>query len=54
MNDKDEENLYEIQLSARELVLVIMAMSASNVPMNLQKETFELVQRFRNTLDGTT
>lgn len=42
--------MIRIELTARELELVIMAMSASQVPMDLQKEAFELVQKLKNLL----
>lgn len=54
MNDQDEENIYELHLSTREMKLIIMAMSASQVPLDMQKETFELVQKLRNTLGEAT
>jgi len=54
MNGQDEENIYELHVTIRELKIVIMAMSASQVPMDVQKETFELVSRFRNILGEAT
>jgi len=47
-------NHIQVALSERELRLIIMAMSASQVPMDIQKETFELVAKLRNVLGEAT
>lgn len=54
MNDEDEENIYELHLSTRELNIVIMAMSASQVPMHVQEEAFELIEKLRRVLGEST
>jgi len=36
-----------IELTEKEINIIIMAMSASQVPMDIQKDTFELVERIR-------
>jgi len=51
---KDLEAKCQVELTHREMNLIIMAMSASQVPVDLQKEVFELVQKFRTILGEAT
>ena len=43
-----------IQLSKKELGLIIIGMTGSQYPLNIQKEAFELVMKLRDKLNEAT
>jgi hypothetical protein len=50
----EREIFFRVPLTEREVKLTILAMSASQVPIDVQKEVFELVQKYKNLLNEAT